>query len=247
MADATEVDVFTDVDRRIERMWQEGFADQRFADLRLDRDIRRGEPTVERKEVRFGGWAAETEQRKKLFSYLQVDDDDDEPAHAVADAWEPPHPLALPPELCDRLVAIAEDTPPGHRRNGACHMVELDPELEWEVVGRFRAANRAWWHLDLDRWSIHAKNYRRGDRHPVHQDLHPAAARRKLAGSVQLSDPDDYEGGTLFVYSGSDGIGMPTTRGTLIAFPGWTDHEVSRVTAGERWVLIVNGWGPPLR
>jgi predicted 2-oxoglutarate/Fe(II)-dependent dioxygenase YbiX len=40
---------------------------------------------------------------------------------------------------------------------------------------------------------------------------------------------------------------MPRTRGTLVVFPGWTVHEVEPVTAGERWALIVNGWGPPLR
>ena len=42
-------------------------------------------------------------------------------------------------------------------------------------------------------------------------------------------------------------LAMPRTRGTLMAFPGWTVHEVEPVASGERWALIVNGWGPPLR
>ena len=91
------------------------------------------------------------------------------------------------------------------------------------------------------------KRYRVGDRHPAHQDLLAGASRRKLAGSVQLSDPDGYEGGDLVVSYGQARAAMPKSRGTLVAFPGWTVHEVEPVTRGERWALIVNGWGPPLR
>ncbi len=42
-------------------------------------------------------------------------------------------------------------------------------------------------------------------------------------------------------------IPMPRDRGTLVAFPGWTVHEVTPVTAGERWSPCVNGWGARLR
>jgi PKHD-type hydroxylase len=77
--------------------------------------------------------------------------------------------------------------------------------------------------------------------------LHPGAACRKFAGSVQLSDSEDYDGGDLVMHFAHHRVAMPRTRGTLVAFPGWTVHEVEPVTAGERWALVVNGWGPPLK
>ena len=193
------------------------------------------------------GWAAGPGPRRELLSYLPRDADDPEPPYAVADAWERPLALALPDDLCDRLVAAAEAARPGIRPNGEYRMLDLEPADEAAVRGRFREANAAWWNLDLDRWDIHAKRYLRGDRHAEHQDLHAGAARRKLAGSVQLSHPDDYEGGDLLVHFTDRRIAMPRTRGTLVALPAWTVHEVEPVTAGERWALIVNAWGPPLR
>jgi predicted 2-oxoglutarate/Fe(II)-dependent dioxygenase YbiX len=118
---------------------------------------------------------------------------------------------------------------------------------EAEVIARFEEANRQWWELDVDRWIIGVKRYRPGECHTVHQDLHAGAAGRKLAGVVQLSDPDKYDGGALLMRFAHHAVPMPTTRGTLIAFPGWTVHEVEPVTRGERWSLCVNGWGPRLR
>ena len=69
----------------------------------------------------------------------------------------------------------------------------------------------------------------------LHQDLHAGAAGRKLAGSV------------LVMHFTHHRVAMPRARGTLGAFAGWTLHEVTPVTRGERWALIVNGFGPPLR
>jgi PKHD-type hydroxylase len=105
--------------------------------------------------------------------------------------------------------------------------------------------NAAWWKLELDAWDLKAKRYRPGDRHTRHQDTHGGAVRRKFAGSVQLSHSDAYEGGDLLVHHADDVVAVPRARGTLVAFPAWAMHEVEPVTSGERWALIVNGWGPP--
>ena len=194
-----------------------------------------------------GGWASQLEQRTRLLSYLPFDDEDEEPAYAVADAWEPPHPLALPAALCDRLVTAAEETEAGPRPNGSYHYIDLEPEDREAIVSRFEEANALWWRLDIDRWDVKVKRYADGDHHSEHQDLHADAARRKMAGSVQLSDPGDYVGGALVMRFAGQRISMPRTRGTMVAFPGWTVHEVEPVTGGQRWALIVNGFGPPLR
>ncbi len=154
--------------------------------------------------------------------------------------------MSLPAELCDRLIASAASRAFASG-NGSYHSLDLDPDDEGAILDRFRQANDLWWRLELDRWDIHTKHYRAGDRHGPHQDLMAGSARRKLAGSVQLSRPDSYEGGNLVMTHASHRVAMPRTRGTLVALPGWTVHEVEPVTQGERWTLIVNAWGPPLR
>ncbi len=81
----------------------------------------------------------------------------------------------------------------------------------------------------------------------VLQDLHAGAAGRKFAGVVQLSQDDAYSGGDLLMRFAHHAVPMPRALGTLVAFPGWTLHEVTPIEAGERWSLCVNGWGNRLR
>jgi hypothetical protein len=171
-----------------------------------------------------------------------------EPATAVCDAWVPPHPLALPTELCARLRAAAVNSHPYCGPNGTYYLPELSEPDRRAVVGRFQAANGEWWQLDLDRWDVMVKRYRVGEAHPAHTDWHPAGGvLRKFAGSVQLSDQDEYDGARLVVHFAHHRVAMPAELGALVAFPGWTVHEVEQVTRGERWALIVNGFGPALR
>ncbi|MGN6243717.1 MAG: 2OG-Fe(II) oxygenase [Motilibacteraceae bacterium] len=173
--------------------------------------------------------------------------DDDEPPYTVADAWEPPHPLALDALLIDRLLEAAHACRPIPNGNGHYFLPDLDERTRADVVDRFAEANHAWWELEVAEWDVMVKRYRVGERHVAHQDMHAGAAGRKVAGIAQLSAPEDYEGGALVVHFAGQRLELPGTRGTLIALPGWTVHEVEPVTAGERWSLIVNGRGPRLR
>lgn len=63
---------------------------------------------------------------------------------------------------------------------------------------------------------------------------------RKLSISIQLTNPEEYEGGELKLYDGDDeeGITMDKTQGTLIMFPSYVLHEVMPVTKGERNSLV---------
>ena len=61
---------------------------------------------------------------------------------------------------------------------------------------------------------------------------------RKLSISIQLTDPDDYEGGELYLYDEDKGALMDKTQGTLIIFPSYVLHEVMPVTKGERNSLV---------
>jgi PKHD-type hydroxylase len=61
---------------------------------------------------------------------------------------------------------------------------------------------------------------------------------RKLSITIQLSDAADYEGGDLILYYDHLTQLMPKDRGTMIAFPSYTLHQVSPVTVGTRYSLV---------
>jgi len=63
---------------------------------------------------------------------------------------------------------------------------------------------------------------------------------RKLSISIQLTNPEDYEGGELKLYDGDDDKAnvMDKAQGTLIIFPSYVLHEVMPVTKGERNSLV---------
>jgi PKHD-type hydroxylase len=61
---------------------------------------------------------------------------------------------------------------------------------------------------------------------------------RKLSISIQLTNPEEYEGGELYLYDDDKGTLMDKTQGTLIIFPSYILHEVMPVTKGERNSLV---------
>ncbi len=64
---------------------------------------------------------------------------------------------------------------------------------------------------------------------------------RKLSFSLQLSDPDDYEGGNvqLLDETGKSYI-VPRQRGTMVLFDSRTQHRVLKVKKGTRKSIV--GW-----
>ena len=64
---------------------------------------------------------------------------------------------------------------------------------------------------------------------------------RKLSFAMQLSDPDDYEGGNvqLLDEAGNSYI-VPRKRGTIVLFDSRTQHRVLKVTKGTRKSIV--GW-----
>ena len=64
---------------------------------------------------------------------------------------------------------------------------------------------------------------------------------RKLSFVVQLSDPDDYEGGnTQLLDESGNNYFIPRQRGTIALFDSRTSHRVLKVTKGMRKSLV--GW-----
>lgn len=70
---------------------------------------------------------------------------------------------------------------------------------------------------------------------------------RKLSITIQLSDPDDYEGGDLLLHYGVDPITAPREQAKLVAFPSYMLHEVTPVTKGTRYSLVAWITGAPFK
>lgn len=78
-----------------------------------------------------------------------------------------------------------------------------------------------------------------------HQDFGPGGpSLRKISVTVQLSGPDEYEGGDLEYWRGGQDIEKaPRNKGVVFIFPSYMMHRVSPVTKGTRrsFVLWVGG------
>lgn len=77
-----------------------------------------------------------------------------------------------------------------------------------------------------------------------HQDFGSRSCSRKLSLVVQLSDPEDYDGGQLQILTGKDPINIPKKRGLIVLFPSWTVHQVTPVVKGNRQTLVTWISGP---
>ena len=86
------------------------------------------------------------------------------------------------------------------------------------------------------------KAYQIGDSFGSHVDTHGApnmTEERKLNLTIQLSDPNSYEGGDLYIRD------HRATRniGSGIFFPPYVLHKVTEITSGTRYCLIGHAWG----
>jgi len=80
-----------------------------------------------------------------------------------------------------------------------------------------------------------------GSKYDAHVDRAFGIPVRKLSIVVQLTHPDEYEGGDFEMFPSIDSpLKLPRTQGTLLAFPSFQLHRVTPVTKGTRNSLV--GW-----
>jgi len=70
--------------------------------------------------------------------------------------------------------------------------------------------------------------------------------QRKISVTVQLSDPDEYEGGDLEFNIGKQ-ITAPRGKGNVVIFPSFFLHRVTPVTKGTRKSFVLWVGGEPYR
>lgn len=162
-------------------------------------------------------------------------------------------------EETERVVFLGvdenqEEDEEQHRHVWAKHAPQSE-EWEWlyDKLGKLIVeANNELWDFDLThmRELIQYSEYRPGDEFDWHMDCstgNPVANQRKVSLSVQLSDPSEYEGGTLeFIWKGMVRE-IPKTKGGVIIFPSYMLHRVTPITKGVRRSLILQAGGEPFR
>lgn len=109
----------------------------------------------------------------------------------------------------------------------------------WEVA---QELNRRYFCVDISyiEGNIQLARYDSSDHgfYDWHTDFGDIAPHRKISISVQLSRPEDYEGGDLELLFRNPPHRMERTRGAFIAFPSFAVHRVTPVTRGTRWSLV---------
>jgi PKHD-type hydroxylase len=72
--------------------------------------------------------------------------------------------------------------------------------------------------------------------------------KRKIAMTIQLSDPSEYEGGEFEIwFGGQQSVIVPREKGDVICFPAFCMHRVRPITKGQRKCLVFWTGGRPFR
>lgn len=111
-------------------------------------------------------------------------------------------------------------------------------------------ANYQFYGFDIQGFAepLQLAEYSDGDFFEWHMDFGAGAiSHRKLSITVQLSDPDDYEGGELQFMINDKVEAAPAKKGTVVIFPSFVLHRVTPITRGLRRSIV--GWvsGTPYR
>jgi|TARA_B100000035_G_scaffold188284_1_gene160752 PKHD-type hydroxylase len=116
----------------------------------------------------------------------------------------------------------------------------------WHYIEKANRENFLYDLTCIDGEAIQYTQYEEGQFYKWHNDsgisnMHDDNMVRKLSFVLQLSDPDDYEGGNLqLLDEGGKSYIAPRQRGTMILFDSRTQHRVLKVTKGCRKSLV--GW-----
>ena len=175
-------------------------------------------------------------------------------------------PGALTHAECDALIALCQSAPMQDARlvRQTAHNIRraelswLDdlPDAAWVTDRMIRVvadANRDAFHFDLTDFAESPQVARYGAEREAHFDWHSdigagaLAAKRKLTIVVQLSNPTDYDGGTLELRPDANITQTPRDKGTAVLFPSFTLHRVTPVARGTRWSLTLWSHGPAFR
>jgi len=144
-----------------------------------------------------------------------------------------------------------------HVRRSLTSWIESGAETDWiyQRLGNI-ARNLNGQHFRFDLWGfgehLQFTEYQGSDEghYTWHIDSGVSSTNygpRKLSLVLQLSDPNEYEGGNLQVQLGSEPQTISKDQGLVSVFPSFVLHRVTPVTAGVRRTLVAWLTGPAFR
>jgi PKHD-type hydroxylase len=111
-------------------------------------------------------------------------------------------------------------------------------------------ANKEWFNFDIVgfleplQFTIYEGE---GRKFLPHIDKTYKSVTRKLSLVVQLSDPEDYEGGDLQIINCGKPHVFPKKKGHCAIFPSYVLHEVTPIVKGNRYTLVAWVGGPSFK
>lgn len=132
-------------------------------------------------------------------------------------------------------------------RNSQNIWIEPSEKNIWlfdKMLAIITAANKMY-QFDIDYFEqFQLAKYEEGEYFNWHVDLGPQQmGNRKLSITVQLTAPEDYEGGDLILdidhMEDDDGFHATRELGSVTVFPSFMKHRVDTVTKGTRYSLVV--------
>lgn len=139
-------------------------------------------------------------------------------------------------------------------RRSQVSWLESTPDSKWvfERLGHIAATlNAQFYRFDLTGFGEHIQltNYDQSEHgmYGWHQDSGGSGPSRKLSLVLQLTDPNQYEGGNLQLFTAKEPANVMKQRGLLVAFPSYTLHQVTPVTQGSRQSLVAWISGPAFK
>ena len=164
--------------------------------------------------------------------------------------------------LCDALPiekavigGVEEDADIAGIRTSSISWLPKTSESEW-VYERLafiaRKLNAEFYNFDLYGFVEHMQftvyDGSESGHYTWHLDFsNTSASPRKFSLVLQLSDPNEYEGGELQLHTKPEVESVDRKKGLVAAFPSWTLHRVTPVTSGIRKTLVVWVAGPQFR
>jgi PKHD-type hydroxylase len=139
-------------------------------------------------------------------------------------------------------------------RNSHIRWIDYNEKSAWlykHLSELIQTANNEMWNFDIsyiDDSIQYTEYHDNGGHYDWHLDvgMYPVN-HRKISVTIQLSDPDDYEGGDFEVMTSSIPDIAPRKKGCAILFPSYLLHRVTPVTKGIRKSLVIWVNGQPLK
>jgi len=170
------------------------------------------------------------------------------------------------PEECERIKKIGESIKnekattfggDSNVRKGKVAWIPQDKSAEFIYSRVFSLAEEANknWKFDLvgliedcQYTSYEAQEKSSGDFYGCHLDIDgPSGVKRKVSIVVQLTDPEEYEGGDLEIYTWDKPFYASKSQGSCLLFPSFLLHKVTPVTKGKRNSLVLWVSGKPFK